>query len=80
MTRYTPPQPSRRPPSSFFISWAKSERERAEAALITARIQGCDCRPDIRIRKEKDPDGAVHIDVCHDDRCSLWMSAQSPDN
>lgn len=48
------------------------------AALTTARLQGCDCTPDVDIAEQGD--GMYRADIGHDDCCHLMQRRRAPWN
>lgn len=50
-----------------------TDAELRAAALLAARLGGCNCQPDITIRRQ---DGIAFANVAHDDDCPCaWMRA-----
>lgn len=70
----------RKPPSRAFLMDDHAPVDaKVAGALIVAKLQGCDCDPEIT-DTGKDALGIGHFAVAHDDWCSLFRAAQAPDN
>lgn len=70
----------RKPPSRAFLMGDDAPPEaKLTGAYIMARLQGCDCDPEIS-DAGKDAQGIGHFRIAHDDWCALFRAAQAPDN